>query len=285
MSDAQTALDDEFEAHRAASEEATEEPKTEEPKVEESAASEEPKPPETVPLATFLEVKSQLRDSQRTVADLTENTSRFNQRLEELKANLTPKPEEIKFDDDPLGAVSNKLDKVDERFDKLEGNLTENRRQQQALQFQRNVQMAEERFVSDHPDYYQAVNHIRERRIAQYEMIGNSNPVAAFEQEAANVLYQAVTAGKNPAQVVYDLAKDMGYTKPQIKNGEIKRESVKEIADKVDSAKSLSGTSGGPAKTGLDDMTAQDLMDLSDDEFDKMLTGPDGDKRWKQMMG
>lgn len=77
----------------------------------------------------------------------------------------------------------------------------------------RNMSEYEADFASDHPDYFQAAKFYREGRQAELEDLGYSGQT--LQQHLARDLFSAVRTaldgGRDPAEVVYGLAKRRGF--------------------------------------------------------------------------
>lgn len=284
-------LDAELEAMRQAEQEAAPEP---EPTPEPEPAPEpepqvEPQPDNTVPLGVFREVRDELKATKSLNTDLQGTVKELSERLSRFEENLNPPPS---FEDDPLGNLQHQ---TTQKFDKLSGDIGElkraiegNSEQTQVYNLQTRIQEAERQFTQEHPDYPKAFQHIKDQRLRQYEILGLD--ASNWDQEAASYIQTAIQSGRNPAEMVYDLAKQMGYqseapTTVVEETPEPKPEpkSLKEQAQKIQAAKSLSGASGSQPKGDIQDMEAADIDNLSDDEFDKLFVGQDSEKNWRKL--
>jgi hypothetical protein len=70
-------------------------------------------------------------------------------------------------------------------------------------------------FRSEHPDYDDAVNHLRQSRLSELTAFGLSpdEANAALQQDFLNVVATALQRGRDPAQAAYDLARQRGFNK------------------------------------------------------------------------
>jgi hypothetical protein len=204
--------------------------KADEPKVE--PTKEEPKRPETVPLATFLEKTNKLK-ADLEARDIT--LKEFQNKLAALEAKLPkeqPAPEPD-FVEDPKGYVDHKLNetlgKIAEANKKAEatGNEAKETAAQaaQQVEYQRAmsvIQQTEQAFVAQNPDYYDALNHLRGVRAAQLREFTPDITPEQIQQvivtEETNLAIQLMRQGRNPAATALNLAKTYGYQpKPAVK--------------------------------------------------------------------
>jgi len=89
----------------------------------------------------------------------------------------------------------------------------------------------------------------------------------------------AVRNGESPAKAAYNLAKMRGFTGEAPKEAD-KKESLKDLAKKQEASGSLSS---GPGKSGRDELTVEDAATLSQAEFEKKFSGPEGKKAWERL--
>jgi hypothetical protein len=185
------------------------------------------KPKETVPLAKYLEEKNTLK-KQLEANDLT--LQQYRKELDELKAKL-PKPEAPAvpdFVEDPKGYVDHKQQELLQQIAKAnekaetEGKKAQETAAQAAEQVQLqqligSLQAAESAFVRESPDYYDALNHVRNVRVFQLKEfnpeITDDEVAKVIRSEELGLAAQLMRAGKNPSQVVYRLAQQYGYQK------------------------------------------------------------------------
>lgn len=192
----------------------------------------EEKPKDTVPLATFLEKTNKLK-ADLEARDIT--LKEFQTKLAALEAKLTPAPEKAKepdFVEDPKGYVDHKLGetlsaieaankKAEEEGKKTQETAAAAAEQVQVQQFFQNLQVHERRFEQEHPDYHDALLHIRNIRAAQ---IREFNPEATAEQivgvirqEETQLAINLARQGRDPIQVAWNMAQHYGY-KPKTKD-------------------------------------------------------------------
>jgi len=143
------------------------------------------------------------------------------------------------------------------------------------------TQVAE--FEKDHPDYSQAFQFLMDERAKEYHAIGITTPQEQqmeFDREAIALSANAMQRGKNPGEVVYELAKTRGYTKIEALDGAedpIAKKTLEESMDRIEkgtkASTSLTGGSGGKPEGSL---TLADIDKMDEKEFDKL---------WEDMSG
>lgn len=194
---------------------------------EKKPEAKEEKPKETVPLAKYLEEKNSLK---KQLEDNNLTLQQYRKELEELKARL-PNPEEPKapdFVEDPkayidhqkaevLNAIAEANKKAEAEGKKAQETAAQAQQQVQLQQLIGSLQTAEAQFVKETPDYYDALQHVRNVRVFQLKEFNPEITEAEIAQvirsEELGLAAQLMQAGRNPSQVVYKLAQQYGYQK------------------------------------------------------------------------
>lgn len=85
--------------------------------------------------------------------------------------------------------------------------------QREALSIQRTMEEHEADFAADHPDYADAAKHYRAERQAELEALGYTGQAlnAKLAQDLFGLVQNAIAAGRDPAEAVYNLAKRRGF--------------------------------------------------------------------------
>lgn len=191
------------------------------------------KKPSTVPHAALHEARETNKQLKARIAELeavprlTAEDAALLRELREQRAQQPAKKQdeeqEPDFLQDPKGHVDGKFKTVLKKLDEVskENKETKDQLAQQerlrAIMDTAGSQVTE--FVEKTPDYAQAIEHVRNMRRGQLEMI---YPQATPEQVAMLVSReeialagQVVTGGKNFAEFAYEYAKRMGYQPPK----------------------------------------------------------------------
>ncbi len=233
--------------------------------VETPEPANEPVQNETVPLATFLETKNDLKSTKGQIADL-------QAQLDAL-ANPPEVVEEISIEDDPVGHLEQKNKLTEDRIEQLGEEMKIANQQQQQSAIQSQVTNLEQQFAAQTDDYYDSVAHLQQTRVEHYKIMGadEAQALAAVNNELISVAKTAIQNGKNPAEVVYQLSKSTGFAKQGERQGDA---SLKALAKAQDSSGTLANI---PGQTGSDNENVISANNLSDKDFDDKFLGNDAD--------
>lgn len=171
------------------------------------------------------------------------------------------------FEEDPVAAfnyVQNQLRDTQKQMQDYLQNMQQGQQaQQEHVQLAQTVSAQEATFTQTVPDYPVAADYFYQRKVAEYAAF--TGDVVAAQRQVAND-YKGIAAlaqrlGKNPAELMYNAAKAMGYTPGAPKPGtHSRREAPTSLAN-------VSGTARAPDEKG--NVTAADISDMSQAEFDK----------------
>jgi len=232
-------------------------------------AKEETKEENTIPHARF---HAEMQERQRYQAEAealrrqNEELMSLKEQLNELRQGKAQEEDSQSFDNDPLGYMKNKIDGMEQMTAQQQAQYQQAMQQQQAIANLNNwagTQVNE--FATKHEDYGDALNFVMEKRAEQLrffnEQMGVNTPIEQIlQQESFNLIAQAAQMGKNPAEIVYNMAKSQGYKKP-----ETEAKSKLDTINKGQAAsQSLAGTTSNPdVKPNVSDISG-----MSDEEFD-----------------
>jgi hypothetical protein len=230
------------------------------------------------------------RRERRALAKRLEALERGETREREPAPRKAPVvEEEIDPDIDPIGAVKQMRAKikayeaVQAQEDQTDAERAAEDRKMAAVE--RELEEHEADFAEENPDYAHAAKHYaasRARELLSFEL--TAAQVGRFlRKEFATLAETAIGKGKNPAAVVYELAKGRGYVKGGKPAGEGGQEKAKAGRDRVGelirgakAANPLGGGGGRPAD-GLDAATVANIN----------IRDPKGaeafDKAWERM--
>lgn len=245
------------------------------------------------------------RGETKALKDSFETTQRQFQALQEfLKSQRAPQQAQPQTPEDAarefLGGMVERQNKIDQSTQDLQKALNEQREQQQLGQY---VQVHEQQFAAQTPDYMQALAHLQTARDAELRIFmpddqpeawanakkaGFSSPAeyraSAMRSEAMQIARHARANNVNPAELFYNLAKTRGYAgvsapvatqqQPAIVQ-QAQPNPLDGIKKGMEAAQSLTG--GGVSKPAGNEMTQEDLAEL-------FLSDPDkAEKTWAEM--
>jgi hypothetical protein len=269
--------------------ELTDTPEPEAPVVEQEAKVEAPKPdakapakiepkdePKTIPLAAHLEERNKHRSE---LEQLRKEQQTLREQLAALQNPPKAKPAEPDFTADPKGYVDHTVKAV---LDKLETGTAESKQtaeqaKNEAAQarFFQMLDQTQQQFVSQTPDYYAALEHLRSLRAQEILTLEPEIPQEKLKEilqhEELNLAAQLMRAGRNPHQVAYQLAKARGYApKAALPAGD--------VLPKVPGPKTLPPDQTLGSGSGTPDSSGETFLE-DDQVFDKAFNEVFGRKR------
>lgn len=232
----------------------------EDPNVEPDPQPEPEPPKQTVPLAELIEERHKRQASEQEFKEFKETVDERLARLSEA-----PAPD---LEDDPFGKLEHSQEKLSTDVSDIKKTLEDQQKQNkeavESQQFNQTVANLESQFKAKTPDYDSAVQHLSDTWMKQYQSMGMSNEDAMkrLNEDAQRLMNNAMAAGKNPAEVAYEMSQGIGY-KAGSKGGTKK---LNDIAKGMKN-QTLSDTGGG-SETDMDSST---LAAMSDDDFNDYL--------------
>ena len=260
---------------------------TPDPAADPAAKPEEPK---TVDIRALQEARASERELRQQNAVLL-------QRANDMLAMINRPPEPVQQQEQPkerpTGDPLALLEYLAEKVDRQELSAAQAREmaqqegyRQQALNQIHNLELE---FKATAPDYDDAINHLRETRHRELEiMFPLSNAQQRNEyiaQEWQQIVNESARAGLNPAQQVYNLAKARGFTAPQaaaLAATQQRQPDLQAVAAAQQRHQSLSDAPGGETIAPLD---AKALARMSDKDFKAWMSKKGNDAKFDEIMG
>ena len=209
--------------------------------------------------------------------DYGEKMAKLEKRLE-LLAN--PPPPVPKFEDDPAAHLKHQTEQVRAEIEPLKQQLAQNRQQQEQANAEARltqaVSAAEADFAQKTPDYLDAISHMQRVADNNLQIMGVEDPAQRAQiirRDAMALAVRALQAGKSPAELAYQVARNQGFTGVAAPN------KVIENIQKGQRA-SPSMPSGGQ-RPASETVSLAALEQMDDDEFNKLVDDPE---RWKKLM-
>lgn len=226
--------------------------------------------------------KSRMAHAERTRRQAAEaRAEALEQRLAALERGRGGQDDDIDLsaipdvETDPIGNIE-ALRKIALRLTQQEQAKTrqteaQTAQQRQFQQINTRMQEYEADFSAENPDYNDAAAHFRTARMAELQEQGYDGEElnTALRTELVGLVARSLQSGKDPAEVVYKLAKNRGFGAAPRKEvaGEVDKPSKKlETIERGQKAsRSLSGMSG---KTGDGELSAASVSRLEGAAFD-----------------
>jgi hypothetical protein len=257
---------------------------------EEPAADGQPPRQGMVPHAALHEAREKLKSAEARAAEaerkerlLEERTNLILQRFAAppaAPAQTAPQAPAIpSFEEDPAGHILGQVRQQGAILGELVQAVTGQSRQSEAQagvqQLTLRAAAMEREFATANPDYDKASSHLFEMRRQELIAAGWSDPAeiqTMMANEATGLAARAMQQGRNPAEVVYQLAKLRGYAPPAANNGADNSAApangggeaqLRTIAAGQAQARTVGAMPGaGPAP-----LTAARVLEFSDEEF------------------
>lgn len=235
-----------------------------------------------VPLGALQEERTKRQQAQDRVQALETQNNTLLERMNKFlmdqqapKQEAPPAPQIPDFIDDPVGHIEGLKAQFQQELvalrQELSGNTQYNQQQAQHNQLLQQVVVHENEYRAKTPDYDQAVDHFRAMKANEYAVLG-LNQVQIQQQlskDATGLAQMAMQRNQNPAEVLYSMAKALGY-----KAGTPTTETGQPPAPPKAAPTSLSSlpaTGRAPDEKGK--ITAKDIATMSNEDFDKMWEG------------
>jgi hypothetical protein len=227
-----------------------------------------------------------IRQQQATLDRLTKQLADMQKAQADAAAEAN-KPAPIDPEKDPLGYLTQQIKAVGDQVEAMKTAQTqaqqETAQQAQQRQFIESVNTQIEAFKAKQPDYLDAYNHLVGLRTADYKLRGLTEQQIqqAIGAEEMQILQGAAAQRKNPAELVYALAKQYGYQQKstQVVPPEKKAESKLDIIKK--GLETTGADRGAPPPTysteSLKEMSGAQLTDAVANHWEEMF-GRSGNK-------
>jgi hypothetical protein len=273
--------------------EAPEEPKVE-PKAEEKPAEpvrvEEPKSEPDVEKkvnhGALHEERERRKELQRKLEQESSERKKLEERVSKMQELYTaPRQEDVYVD--PVEQLKSDIQKVSQKVDGVyEKSESDNKADAEKREFFQKYTGSVQAFVKDQPDFdpknpdgaYQFLIKSRERELSKIikDPAKLAQRLAADEQ---SIVIEAYASEENPAKVMYELAVERGYKK---KSAEVTQpvKTIEQVDKALEASKSLSPGGQPDSSSGLEKMSAREIGELSDEEFDRLWK--DAERRGKR---
>jgi len=251
-----------------ASDDIKDEPVTKQETKQEETKDEEPEKKILVPHGAFHEERERRKELQKKLAEQEERNKvieeRQNKILEALATRNTPQQEEQFVD--PLAKLEGEVQTLKKTQAQIDSeNKTAFEEQKLVNKYKESVAA----YTKDAPDFmdarlYLISDKVKELKALDYSDIEIANEIKLIEKQIVERAYQKEI---NPAELIHKLAKEKGY-KPKEAD-----KKVEDIDKGLKASKSLgSGGKVAGSEDNLSSLSAEDLRDMSDEEFNSLFS-------------
>lgn len=231
--------------------------------------------PKTVPHGAFHEEREKRKKEEaarRALEDkikvMEDRFSAVMQQIQQPQRQPEPEPPPPNPEEDIFGAFRHTQQKLQELEARDKQVREHQQRQQQINSVLYRYKSDADAFSGETPDFKDAYGHLVQSRHAELEAMGFADPAQReqiIRQNEMEVVFNAYRMGKNPAQVVYEMARHRGYArKEQQAARPDPRAKLESVAASQVANKSLSSAGGS---SGGGQMTLERLAAMSNEDF------------------
>lgn len=264
-----------------------------EPEAKDEQPEEQPKKKDQrIPLRKLQESENQRKELERRLAEVNEKFTRADERMRALFEAQQPKPETPQPPDpreDPIGAIEYTRQQMEAFQQQQARQAAEYQQQQQLSALDNTYRQSWGQFANAKPDAIDAYNHFISVTGAFLEMQGAPQEQInqLIENEERKIAYAAMQRGLNPAELIYERAKTMGYAPKAAAPVEDDSAARKADADierrqKAAGASKSLGAASGTRSASMPSM--QELAEMSEDEYAD-FRAKIGERKWQKLMG
>lgn len=133
--------------------------------------------------------------------------------LAKMQQQQPKAPAEPEFDPLDIDTYNFANRKIQELEKKLENVVKETAERTQQMQYMNVATAQEQAFTREHPDFHDAMNHVRdiEMNITKSFISDATQAKAYVDQKLQGILIGSINNGKNAAEIIYNMAKTYGY--------------------------------------------------------------------------
>jgi hypothetical protein len=205
----------------------------------------------------------------------------LKQELEAMRNGQRQVDEQKLMEEDPVAALRLKAERTEKLATELKTERDRATTQQTAAQRQQNevmemmtdVQQMAQEYIEEVPDYPDAFNYLMQARVRELAALSIPQQEISqiLDQEAVALAQHAIKNKRNPADIVYNLAKAKGYAfKEPSKDIDKAIEDVDKKIERLEKGgKAAKTLTGGTSKNSSDGLSLSDISSMSDTEFDR----------------
>jgi hypothetical protein len=226
----------------------------------------------TVPLTALHEERTRRKELDKQLRDAQQKLANFEGRfavIEKLNGGQQQQTEQPAGDPNPEDDIFGAVNAIKKKIETTEA---EQRAAAEHTTFVNSYKADAQKFIGTTPDYMEAYNHLLSSRAAELQAIGYEGEELgrALQADEIAIAQMAMSKGKSPAEMLYSLAKQRGYTKKEAAAAAAAAapagvEKLEAIERGQAANKSLSNTGGN---AGDQDMTAERLLSMPIGDFE-----------------
>lgn len=238
---------------------------------EQQKGSERKAPPGYVDQKALDEERTRRKERDRENRQLSEQLAELRGKfsiIEKLQSGSQDNTQELTPETDIFGFAKKTHESVDEIRKRLDAQEMQDRQRAEQDAIVGRYQVDAAKFAQANPDFGSAYNYLLTARANELVAMGYDNPTDihnALVSDEMAIAQMALGRDKSPAQMIYELAQQRGYKKPQADKSGDAAARLDTIERGQNANKSLSNTGG---TSGDGDITAAMLLKMPNDEFE-----------------
>ena len=262
---------------------------------DEAPEPEQPKRKDSrIPLRKLQESENQRRELEKRLAEREEAFARADERLRTLMQLAQPKQEETAVappdpKDDPIGAIEWQKQQIERIEQERQRQTVEYQQAQQLNALDTSYRQSWSAFAGKQTDAIDAYNHFVAvtGQFLAMQGVPQERVNQLIENEERKIAAAALQQGRNPAELIYNAAKQMGYAPKQAApavDDSVRKASEADIErrQKASSASRSLGSASGQRSEGMP--SAQELANMSEEEFAEFRSKV-SDRQMRKLMG
>lgn len=235
-----------------------------------------PPEPKMVPVSAVQEERERRKVAEEARRQAELNQARLDERIKAINERLTPKEQPREIPDpekDAMGTLKATAEEVKELKRFQMEHRAQLEQQARANDVMRQAAGKEAEFMKDNGDYGDASSFLRQSRYNELTINGLDPWTAnnTIMQESLALAAQALQQGKNPAEVVYSLAKARGYAKKTTVQPAQPESDAAKLARVAEGQKLSASLGNVPSTPGKPAISGKDLLAMDEDEFSTFL--------------
>lgn len=213
--------------------------------------------------------RAQMRAMREEAESLRQKFSEFGSLKEELENKRREQAEAKEreaFENNPAEYLKQRQEQLAQKFEQLtQAEQDQLQRYEMQQRMDGAIRTQAQQFMAKQPDYHQALEFVRDRKMQEYELYGipAEQREQMFNQESIQFAQMALQNQRNAAEMVYQLAKTWGYS-AQLAPPTSAEQRVVQLQNGQKAAGTLSTGTAPPRES----MLAR-VEEMSDEEFDK----------------
>lgn len=192
----------------------------EETTTEAASVAQEPAPAEDA-LALTKRLQEQVENLNKALYEQRHKVREFKNYVEQVRNQQAQKPQVPvvpDFNEAPLEHLKGKTEGAEETLRRIQEEQNALKAQIETTNVITNIANLENNFRRTVPDYDTAFNYLIDFRKKELALVGitdEDSQINEIRNNSAAISRAALAQGRNPAEVVYELAKQYGYKKPE----------------------------------------------------------------------